>query len=139
MHLTNTFFEQPFSLLDAFFNPNTYAADQTEWSRYSPRFERTLTDDAAILQSQLPGMKPDDLEISVEGNTLTVKGKRDTELPEGVQVLRRERSGYSFTRRFDLGTAYDGTAVEASMELGILRITVPKRPEAKPRQIKISS
>ncbi|MBI2816815.1 MAG: Hsp20/alpha crystallin family protein [Acidobacteria bacterium] len=96
------------------------------------------TNDAIVLKADLPNMKENDVDISVEGNTLTIKGerKRDKEVEER-NYYRVERYYGAFTRTFTLPPTVDHAKIEATFSRGVLKISLPKREESKPRQIKV--
>jgi len=85
----------------------------------------------------MPGLKEDELDLEVGENFLEVKASRSLEVPEGFELRRRERSGYEFQRRYQLPDRVDVEAVEAKLERGILKITLPKHASEKPRKIAI--
>jgi len=86
----------------------------------------------------LPGVKRDELEITVHGDTLTIKGekKRESESKQD-ETYRSERYYGSFSRSLTLPAAVDSNRIEASYKDGVLEIVIPKSEEAKPKQIKI--
>ena len=91
-----------------------------------------------ILKVEIPGVEESDLNVSVENDTLTVQGERKFEKEEKEENFHRiERRYGSFTRTFKLPNTVDADKVEASYDKGILKITLAKRAEAKPRQIKV--
>lgn len=96
------------------------------------------TDDAFVVTASVPGMKPDDLDITITNNVLTIKGeyKADKTIEEEQYHLRERRFG-SFGRSISLPVTVDADAVEAKYEDGILTLTVPKAEEAKPRRIAV--
>jgi HSP20 family protein len=86
----------------------------------------------------LPGVRNDDLEISIEDQTLTVKAERRFETPEGFKARRSELAGKaSFRRSFDLGNGVNVDKIGARLENGILTVTVPKSEKAVPRRIEV--
>ena len=86
----------------------------------------------------LPGIRNEDLEISLEDETLTVKAERNMEVPEGYQSRRREVSGkLTFRRSFDLGSAVDAGNIGAKLDNGILTVTLPKSEKTLPRRIEV--
>ncbi|HET6879045.1 MAG TPA: Hsp20/alpha crystallin family protein [Pirellulales bacterium] len=92
------------------------------------------------VEAELPGLKSDDLEISVVGQQLVIKGRRaDFEPEEGVAFHRRERGVGEFVRAVDLPVDVDGDRVEAKLSDGVLLITLPKAEAAKPRKIQVKS
>src|SRR5579864_3921774 len=94
--------------------------------------------DKLVLKLEVPGIRREDLDIRVEGRTLTVKGERKFESEEKEENFHRiERRYGSFVRSFKLPNTVDAEKVEASYEKGVLKIMLAKRAEAKPRQIKV--
>src|SRR4051812_29549995 len=91
-----------------------------------------------VLKVEIPGVNEEDLNVSLENNTLTIQGERKFEKEEKEENFHRiERRYGSFVRTFKLPNTVDAEKVEASYEKGILKITMAKRAEAKPRQIKV--
>ena len=87
----------------------------------------------------LPGVRNEDLEISLEDETLTVKAVRDLEAPEGFKRRRTELGGkITFRRSFALGNAVDLDRIGARLEHGILTINVPKSEKVMPRRIEVT-
>ena len=93
--------------------------------------------DALSLRAELPGMTEKELELTVTGNSLTLKGERKVEAPAGHTTHRSERKGYRFARTFELGTKVDPDKVQASLTNGVLTVTLPKAADAKPKQIQV--
>lgn len=95
-------------------------------------------DNALIIKAPLPGVKPEDIDISVVGDTLTIKGetKEEKEVKE-ENVIRRERRFGSFSRSVSLPTAVDTSKASATFENGVLTLTLPVAEEAKPKAIKV--
>ncbi|MHB8928379.1 MAG: Hsp20/alpha crystallin family protein [Bacillota bacterium] len=96
------------------------------------------TEDGFEVQVELPGMKIEDIDISVTGQDIVIKGERKAE--ENVkdrQCLRSERRFGQFYRAFTLGVPIDSTKVKATYRNGVLTVFVPKAEETKPRQVKI--
>ncbi|GLI34061.1 Hsp20/alpha crystallin family protein [Desulforhabdus amnigena] len=92
------------------------------------------------VRAELPGLKSEDLEISVEGDTLTLRGERKLkEAGEGVNYHRREREAGRFRRILTLPTKIDPNAVDASLKDGVLKIVLPKAPEVLPKQIQVKT
>ena len=92
-----------------------------------------------VLKLEVPGIKQEDLDIRLENQTLTIKGERKFEKDEKEENFHRiERSYGSFLRSFTLPQTVDSENVQASYENGVLGITLNKKAEAKPKQVKIS-
>ena len=91
-----------------------------------------------VLKAELPDMKQEEIEVTVEDNTLTLRGERklDTEVTE-QQFHRIERSYGSFARTFALPPTVDADRVSAQYKAGVLTVRLPLREEAKPKQIKV--
>ncbi|MEW6362185.1 MAG: Hsp20/alpha crystallin family protein [Pyrinomonadaceae bacterium] len=115
---------------------------ETELMRgaWSPNVDIFENKDQIVLEAELPGMKPEDVDISIENNVLTIHGERKFEKKdEGDNYHRIERSYGSFTRSFTLPPTVSSENVEATFENGILRLTLAKREEAKPKRIEIKA
>ena len=96
--------------------------------------------DRITLTAELPGFQADQVEVQMEGGVLTLKGERKLEEEkEGRNYHRVERSYGQFVRSFTLPNNVDREAIQASFADGLLHIELPKREEAKPRQIKIAA
>ena len=90
------------------------------------------------VQAALPGMERKDIEISLEDSVLTIKGQRQAENQENRRYFTQEMGTGIFTRTFRFPANVDPNKVVASYKEGVLTIELPKREEAKPRQIAIS-
>lgn len=89
------------------------------------------------LEAEMPGVNKDGLEITVEGQQISIVGRRTDEVVPG-QVLFRERSNAAFRRVFDLDPAIDTTRIAARMHQGVLHLALPKSEAVKPRKIAVS-
>ncbi len=92
-----------------------------------------------VLRADVPGLAEKDFQINVAGNTLTLRGERKLEVPEGHSVHRRERVPFRFDRSFDLPARVDAEKATATLKLGVLTLTLPKVAEAQPRQIVVKA
>ncbi len=93
-----------------------------------------------VVDVEIPGAKQEELEVSMLGDILKVRGKLDEcELTKGGTYLMRERLGGQFTRSIRLPFRVDGERIKAQYRNGILRITVPRVPEEKPRRVAIEA
>lgn len=96
------------------------------------------TGDNLVVKTDLPGLKPEDVDISIAGSTLSIKGEfRAEEEGERKNVHFRERRYGRFQRSVRLPSNVDTDATEASFVEGVLTVTVPKKEEAKPKQISV--
>jgi HSP20 family protein len=107
-------------------------------SSWAPAVDIYETEGELVLQAEIPGIDEKDIEISIEDNTLTLKGERKFEKETKEENYHRiERSYGSFFRSFTLPPYVDAEKVEAEHESGILKVHMPKKPELKPRKIRI--
>jgi HSP20 family protein len=95
--------------------------------------------DGYVVKLEVPGMASDRLNIEAHGRTLTISGKREAVTPQGGSFHRRERSSGEFSRSLQLPADLDLTRAEASYKQGMLVVRIPKKEEAKPRQITIKA
>jgi len=96
------------------------------------------TENDYVIHASLPGIKPDDVQITVHGDTLTLRGElKDEEEKKGEHWHIRERRSGVFQRSLSLGAPVSSDKAEATFEHGVLTLTLPKAEEAKPRQIRI--
>src|ERR1700726_4693573 len=96
--------------------------------------EHTIT-----LKLDVPGIEEKDIDVRIEGNTLTVHGERKIEKEEKEENYRRvERQYGTFTRTFTLPTTVDSEKVSATYDKGVSKVALPKKAEAKPKQIKVN-
>lgn len=111
----------------------------TRWAE-GPAVDMYETDDAVVVKAALPGVKPEDVEISVTGDTLTLRGevKREEKVRE-ENYVRRERYYGSFCRSLLLPTRVVADDAEAVFENGVLTLTLPKAQEVKPKTIKVKA
>jgi HSP20 family protein len=107
---------------------------------WSPSVDIFENKDQIVLEADLPGMRPEDVDISIENNLLTIRGERRFEKKdEGDNFHRVERSYGSFARSFTLPPTVSSENANAEFENGLLRLTLAKREEAKPRRIEIKA
>jgi HSP20 family protein len=113
--------------------------DALTTSSFSPAVDVYEDEHAVNLKIEVPGIDEKDLDIRVENNTLTVHGERKFEKEEKEENFRRvERQYGSFTRSFTLPATVDSDHVSANYDKGLLKISLPKKAEAKPKQIKVN-
>ena len=124
-------------------DPFAFARELLSWdpftarpSAFAPTFEVKETADAYVVRADLPGVKEEDLDVSVHNNVLSISGARQAEeRKEGESYFLYERQYGSFSRSFGLPDAADPEKVDAKLADGVLTLTVGKRVEAKPRKI----
>jgi HSP20 family protein len=107
-------------------------------SSWAPSVDIYETENELVLTAEVPGIDEKDVEIKIEDNTLTLKGERKFEKETKEENFHRiERSYGSFYRAFTLPNSIDADKIQAEHENGVLKISMPKRQELKPRTIKI--
>jgi len=125
----NRLFESPFS------NGNSDALNT-----WAPALDLFEDKDSLVLRAEVPGLKKEDIDISLHENTITISGERRNEKKyEGSETSREERVFGRFTRSLQLPKQVDAGKVKASYKDGILTVTLPKTEGAKPRQIAIQN
>jgi HSP20 family protein len=98
------------------------------------------TDDAIVVKSAIPGIKPEELDVSVTGDTLTIKGEtRSEEEVKEEHYIRRERRYGSFSRSLAIPAQIVADKAKAEFENGVLTLTLPKAEEVKPKAIKVKA
>lgn len=108
-------------------------------STFAPAVDVYEDEHKVNLKIEVPGIDEKDIDVRVENNTLTVHGERKIEKEEKEENYRRvERQYGSFTRTFTLPQTVDTDHVSANYDKFVLKITLPKKAEAKPKQIKVS-
>lgn len=117
--------------------PAAMAATEAVWS---PLVDVHETKEGFQLQVELPGVKQEDIQVSIVGDTLTLKGerKRENEVKED-HYHRIERSYGTFQRSIVLPSVVDPNRVKATYRDGVLQIQLPKKEEAKPKEIKVET
>ncbi|HKK08143.1 MAG TPA: Hsp20/alpha crystallin family protein [Gemmatimonadota bacterium] len=122
------------TMLDDFFG-----RPLSSWSAWTPAADLYETEDAFVLEMELPGFDLDDIELTMERGVLTVTGSRSVEETEGRTYHLRERSVDRFTRSYALPRSVSAEDIDASFAEGVLKVTLPKAPEAKPRRIEVKA
>jgi len=105
---------------------------------WSPSVDIYENKDQIVLEAELPGMKQEEFDLSIENNVITLRGERRFEKTDDSDNYHRvERSYGAFTRSFTLPQTVSGEGATAEYSNGVLRVTLPKREEAKPRRIEV--
>jgi HSP20 family protein len=113
--------------------------DSLTTSSFAPAVDVYEDEHQVTLKIEVPGIDEKDIDVQVENNTLTVHGERKIDKEEKEENYRRvERQYGSFTRTFTLPTTVDTENVSATYDKGVLKIALPKKAEAKPKQIKVN-
>lgn len=103
----------------------------------TPRASVYETPESVILELEMPGVARDSIEIKVENDELSVCGQRFMPADERLEILHQERLPLSYRRAFILSDRIDPTNIEAACNNGVLKLTLPKAAEAKPKKITI--
>src|SRR5947199_7964985 len=107
---------------------------------WSPSVDIYENKDQIVLEAELPGMKREDFDLSIENNVVTLRGERHFEKKDEADNYHRvERAYGSFTRSFTLPNTVTAEGATADYRHGVLRVTIPKREETKARHIEIKS
>lgn len=125
------------SLVNALFNSEV-SDFASEGSEFSPRMDMKETEDAYTVKLTMPGIDKDDLDISVSDGVLTVKGETSEETEdEKATYLVREHKHYSYYRSVRLPSEVVADKAEAEYKNGVLKLTLPKAEEVKPKSIPV--
>jgi HSP20 family molecular chaperone IbpA len=103
----------------------------------TPRVDITETREGYELRAEMPGVVKSALELVLDGNSLTILGRRPAP-PEGLELVYRESSPFDYLRKFELDPAIDTSKVTATMDQGVLRLMLPKAEHVKPRRIQVT-
>lgn len=124
-------------LFEDFLGGGARSVEPAPGVRPSPAFNLWEEGDNLFVESELPGVRPEDLDISVVGDQLTLRGQRPA--PGGdVAYHRQERWAGQFARQLSLPCQIDAEAVEATLRDGVLMLKLPKAPAHRPRKIAVS-
>ena len=125
-------------LFDQSFTGWPFSQDATLTSSWAPACDIFEDKDGIKILAEVPGLAPEDVKLSMENNTLTIRGEKKQVAEEKTErVHRYERSYGVFERSFELPTTVDPEKVEAEVVNGVLTITLPKVERAKPREIEV--
>ena len=126
----NSLFELPFW--------SSIARQGQLFTGWSPALDLYQDKDNIVAVVELPGMRKEDIEISLHDGTLTISGERKSEPSNGEKAERTERYVGKFRRSITLPTRVNANEVSANYRNGILTVTLPKAEEAKPKQIQVT-
>ena len=102
----------------------------------TPPANISATDNEYVVEVDMPGVDKDGLEVTVEGNELTIIGRRKSDLPEG-ETCYCESPQADYRRVFELGPDVDTSRISAEMQQGVLKLRIPKSEKAKPKHIEV--
>ena len=128
------------NMMDRWLEPSWLPTASWQPAGWDLALDVAETEDNFVVKASLPGINPDDLEITYNNNLLTIKGeiKEEKDVDEQRYHLRERRYG-SFRRSLSLPTSVKPDAIEASYEAGVLTLHLPKAEEAKPKRIPVHS
>jgi len=113
--------------------------EESNLTPWAPAVDIYETEHELVVKADLPDVNPQDLDIHVENNILTIRGERKFENKVREEnYLRVERAYGSFSRTFSLANSVNSEAIKADYQNGVLTLSIPKREEAKPKQIKVN-
>jgi HSP20 family protein len=113
--------------------------EESNLTPWAPAVDIYETEHELVVKADLPDVNPQDLDIRVENNILTIRGERKFENKvKEENYLRVERAYGSFSRSFSLANSVKLDAIKADYQNGVLTLSIPKREEAKPKQIKVN-
>jgi HSP20 family protein len=113
--------------------------EESNLTLWAPAVDIYETEHELVVKADLPDVNPQDLDIHVENNILTIRGERKFENKvKEDNYLRIERAYGSFSRSFSLANSVNSEAIKADYQNGVLTLSIPKREEAKPKQIKVN-
>ena len=114
--------------------------DDSNLTPWAPAVDIFETEHELVVKADLPDVNSQDLDIRVENNILTIRGERkfDNNKPNQENYLRVERAYGPFSRSFSLANSVKSDAIKADYHNGVLTLSIPKREEAKPKQIKVN-
>lgn len=125
-------------MLNDVFAGSDWQYPDTAVASWAPPVDVLEEKDGIRILAELPGVKPEDVQIAIENNVLTIKGAKQQQTEEKTEQVRRyERTYGAFARTFTLPTTVDAANIKATYENGVLTVTLPKVEQAKPRQIQI--
>ena len=125
-------------VFQGFFDDDWMVAPFNRLAGWAPALDVAETDDAVVVKAEIPGMESKDLDISMSGDVLTLKGEKKEEKEEKTKTFHRvERSYGAFSRSVRMPCPVDAGKVEATYKDGVLRISLPKKEEAKTRSIAV--
>jgi len=127
-------------MLNRFFDND--AGDQSDvvTSEWAPRVDIREEDRRFVIEADIPGVDPKDIEVHMDKGILSIRGERKSESKtEGQNYTRVERSRGVFHRRFALPDSADASGISAKGRHGVLEIAIPKKPETTPRKIDIQA
>jgi HSP20 family molecular chaperone IbpA len=106
---------------------------------FLPRVDIYETETGLVVAADLPGVRPDGLEVTLEKRVLSIYGRVDEEVPEGYSLVYREYEVGDFERQFTLSGDFNINGIEANLKDGMLHLAIPRAPEPEAKRIQIRS
>jgi len=136
----NTALSSPFRMFEDFFNnwavSNALARRRANWR---PPVDILEKDNKLFIRAEIPGLEEKDLDLKLDGNTLTIKGERRSENEDSGYFYHQIEGFYgSFSRSFDLPNYADTEKISAAFNNGVLAVTIPYKTEVQPRSIRVT-
>lgn len=128
----------PFRMLEPFFGRFQFMDDALTSGTWAPPVDVAEEGDRILVKVEVPGIDEKDLKVHFEDGLLTVSGERQFERKDTRNYHRIERAYGSFVRTFSLPRSIDPNGIVANYRNGVLEVEIPKREEAKPKQIEIN-
>ena len=104
----------------------------------TPQVNIVETKEEYLLEAEMPGVTKDGLEVLLEGNELSIIGRRQSDEPQNASLIYRESTPRDYRRTFVLDPAIDNSKILAQMEQGVLKLHLPKAEKVKPRKIAVT-
>jgi len=131
---------EPWPYVDLLQRELNQTADRKATAEWAPAVDIFEDKDRFVLHADVPGVNPEDVEISLEDGVLTVSGARNAgTIGEDTDVRRTERQTGRFSRRFTLPESTDADHVTAKISNGVLEVLIPKLPQVQPRRITVEA
>lgn len=131
---------EPWSLVDLMHRDLNHPVANSANSGWAPAIDILEDKTGYLVRADLPGVNPEDIEVSMESGILTISGVRHAETrAEETDVRRTERTTGRFSRRFTLPETVDAESIVAKTSNGVLEISIPKLPEVQPRRITVEA
>jgi HSP20 family protein len=126
--------------LDRFVGGNRRADEDQSVADWTPAVDITEEKERFVLRADVPGVRPEDIDVSMDNGTLSLSGERHpVAAGEGTGIQRIERATGRFLRRFTLPETVDADAISATCANGILEVAIPKAPEIQARRITVEA
>jgi HSP20 family protein len=127
----------PWRLMDALLTDLTRGADSGAQHPFSSDVDVLEMPDSVLVCVNLPGVKPENVDLNLESNVLTMTAKLENSVPENAKVLWRERATGEMRRAVQIPMRVSHEGIQANLEQGVLMVRIPKAPEATAKRIEV--